>query len=88
MNLIPAWRRLWYRFWSVRLSLLAAALGAAEAALPRFSEIIPPGVFLVLSVGVAVAAASSRLVAQPEAHKKSWTGSVASATLGVHGHHG
>lgn len=64
MKLIDDWRELWKYLWSVRLALLAAGLTAAEAAVPRISDSVPPGLFLILSAIVSIAAAGSRLVAQ------------------------
>jgi hypothetical protein len=66
VHLIDDWKYLSTRLWSVRLSLIAAALGGVEVALPMFSDALPRGLFAGLSVGVAVAAAAARLVAQPK----------------------
>lgn len=66
MNLIPEWRRVLRRAWSVRLALLAAALGGVEIALPLFSDAVPRHVFLGLSVLVTMGAAVARIVAQPK----------------------
>ena len=38
ITLIEDWRKVLRKAWSVRLSLLAAALGAIEVALPFFSD--------------------------------------------------
>ncbi len=64
MKLIDDWRRVLRRAWSIRLTLLSAALGGVELALPLFSDALPRGAFAALSVAVAVAAAGARLVAQ------------------------
>lgn len=68
MKLIHNWKRILRRAWSVRLTILAAALGGVEMALPLFSDAFPRGVFLLLSMGTTVAAAIARLVAQPGMH--------------------
>lgn len=66
MNLIPEWRKVLRKAWSVRLALLAAALGGVEIALPLFSDAVPRHVFLGLSVLVTMGAAVARIVAQPK----------------------
>ena len=66
MNLIPEWRRVLRKAWSVRLALMAAALGGVEIALPLFSNAVPRHVFLGLSVLVTMGAAVARIVAQPK----------------------
>ena len=52
------------QFWSLRLSVVAAALSAVEVALPLFETVVPTGVFASLSMLVAVAAAVARVVKQ------------------------
>ncbi len=64
VKLIDDWRRVLRRAWSIRLTLLSAALGGVELALPLFSDAVPRNTFAALSVAVAVAAAGARLVAQ------------------------
>lgn len=66
MTLIPDWRKVLRKAWSVRLALLAAALGGVEIALPLFSDAVPRHVFLGLSVLVTMGAAVARIVAQPK----------------------
>lgn len=69
-RLIDDARHVWHRFWSVRLSLIAAALGAVDAALPL---IAPEGRglrFALVTAGVSLAAAVARLVSQPKLHKE------------------
>ena len=62
MTLIPDWRKVLRKAWSVRLALLAAALGGVEIALPLFSDAVPRHVFLGLSVLVTMGAAVARIV--------------------------
>ncbi len=66
MKLIPEWRRVLRKAWSVRLNLLAVALTGATAALPAFMGIIPPMWLLALFTVVPLAAAVARLVDQPK----------------------
>ena len=63
-RLLPDWRDLVRRAWSIRLMALAFLFTAAEVMLPFFSDAIPPRLFAMLS-GVAVAGAFvARLMAQ------------------------
>ena len=63
-RLLPDWRDLLRRAWSIRLMALAFVFTATEVILPFFSDAIPPRLFAVLS-GVAVAGAFvARLMAQ------------------------
>ena len=65
-RLLPDWRDLVRRAWSIRLMALAFLFTATEVMLPFFSDAIPPRVFAVLS-GVAVAGAFvARLMAQQQ----------------------
>ncbi|HEX7639320.1 MAG TPA: hypothetical protein VF457_13065 [Burkholderiaceae bacterium] len=57
--------RVWHRLWSVRLSVLAAVLGAADAALPFVAPAHASPAFSALVAAVSLAAAGARLVAQP-----------------------
>ena len=66
-RLLPDWRNLLRRAWSIRLMALAFVFTATEVMLPFFSDDVPPRVFAVLS-GVAVAGAFvARLMAQQKA---------------------
>lgn len=66
MRLVPNWRAVLTRAWSVRLMVLAFVLTALEVALPLLDGLlpIPPYTFAALS-GLATAGAFvARLVAQ------------------------
>lgn len=65
MTLIEDAGKVWHRLWSVRLSLLAAALGAADAAMPFIAPEHASPRFAAAAAAVSVGAALSRLVAQP-----------------------
>ena len=66
-RLLPDWRDLVRRAWSIRLMALAFLFTATEVMLPFFSDAIPPRLFAALS-GVAVAGAFvARLMAQQKA---------------------
>ncbi|SCW95684.1 hypothetical protein [Ancylobacter rudongensis] len=65
MKLLPNWREILFKAWSVRLLMLAMLLTAIEAVLPLITFIpIPPGYFAVLSGLVTGAAFGARLLAQ------------------------
>ena len=65
-RLLPDWRNLLRRAWSIRLMALAFLFTATEVMLPFFSDAIPPRLFAMLS-GVAVAGAFvARLMAQQQ----------------------
>lgn len=65
MTLLPDWRRILRRAWSVRLILLAALLSGAEAILPVFGAAVPPWATFCVVAGALVA----RIVAQPGMHE-------------------
>jgi len=65
MRLIPNWRLVSRRAWSMRLIILAAVLQGCEALLPFATFLpIPTGALAGLSFVVTVAAGIARLVAQ------------------------
>lgn len=66
MKLVANWRRVLRHAWSIRLNLLASALGAAEVGVSIFVD-DPPiarGSFALLAMGVSAAAGVARIVAQ------------------------
>ena len=67
--LLPDWRRVLRRAWSVRFSLLAAAFTAAEVVVPVFGDVLPRGVFVLLAFASSIGATVARIVAQPEMHR-------------------
>lgn len=66
MKLVWNWRAVLRHAWSLRLALLAAALGAAEFVVQVFMDAppIPRGTFAAIGALVSFAAAVSRVVAQ------------------------
>ncbi|MDQ0510864.1 DUF7940 domain-containing protein [Ancylobacter amanitiformis] len=68
MRLVPDWRRVLLRAWSVRLLLLAGLLSGLEAALPIIGGYLPisPGVLASVTVLVVAGAFVARIVAQPK----------------------
>ncbi|MAX33679.1 MAG: hypothetical protein CME72_11525 [Halomonadaceae bacterium] len=63
MKLIPESRQA-AKLWSIRLAVVSAALGAAEASLPLFEGLVPDGVFAGASAVVAIGAAVARVIKQ------------------------
>ena len=67
-NLIPDWRLILRKAWSVRLAVLAAAFSAAEVALPFFTPFFPPKTMAVLAALASTGAVIARIWAQPAMH--------------------
>jgi len=66
VRLVDNWRTVLRKAWSIRMILLSSALTGVEMALPLFTDAFPRNVFLGLSIGVAIAAAVFRIIAQPK----------------------
>lgn len=66
MKLVPEWQVVLRKAWSVRLQVVAAALGALELALNLLTPIQPSGWFIGLAVVVNIASTISRIVYQPK----------------------
>jgi len=66
MSLVSNWRRVLRHAWSVRLSVLAGALSAAEVAVQVFIDNppIPRFTFAILAGLISLSAAIARFVAQ------------------------
>ncbi len=78
MTLIDNAGQLWHRFWSVRFGFASALCGGAAAVMPFLAPAQPGrvfvGVMFVVTVAaplLAMAAAASRVVAQPKLQKDS-----------------
>ena len=63
-SLLPDWRGILRRAWSIRLMLLAGVLTACEAILPLYADAMPRGTFAIASGIVIVTALVARLLAQ------------------------
>lgn len=66
MTLVPNWRWILQRAWSIRLMILAAALSFAEVVVPIVFIDMPRGPFAALSGLVTAAAFVARLIAQKD----------------------
>jgi hypothetical protein len=64
--LIPDWKRVLTKAWSVRLMYIAGLLSAIEAVLPLFQSRIPHGRFAIATFIITAAAVIARLWAQPK----------------------
>lgn len=64
MTLLPDWKRIIKKAWSVRLLVLAGLLSGCEVILPMYSDVIPRGVFAGLTIIVAIGAMVARVVVQ------------------------
>lgn len=67
MNLIPDWRTVLKKAWSLKFNFAAAFLGAAEVFVALFDPTdIPNGMFASMSAVVSMLAFGARLMAQKE----------------------
>lgn len=71
MNLLPEWKWLIRKTWSIRLVILSALLSGFEVILPLFVDTIPRNLFAALSMCSAIAAGIARVVAQPKMERRS-----------------
>lgn len=63
-KLLPNWRDILKHAWSVRFMVLAGVLSGVEAVLPLFSDVLPRGLFALLTVLVIAGAMIARLLIQ------------------------
>lgn len=68
VRLVPDWRRIVRRAWSIRLAILSALFSGAEVIVPIFADTMPRRWFAALSFVAVVGAAFARIIAQPEMH--------------------
>ena len=71
MTLLPEWKWLIRKTWSIRLVILSAMLSGFEVILPLFVDTIPRNLFAALSMCSAIAAGIARVVAQPKMERRS-----------------
>lgn len=71
MKLLPDWKWLIRKAWSVRLVVFSALLSGCEIILPLFVDSMPRNVFAALSMLAAVGAAIARITAQPKMERRS-----------------
>lgn len=64
MNLIPDWKLIARKAWSVRLMAIASILSGCEAVLPYAEFMLPRGSFALLSFVIVTLALLARFVAQ------------------------
>jgi len=66
MTLIPDWRLILKKAWSIRLIALAAVLSGAEVVLPMFGDMFSRGIFAGLIFAVVIGAMIARVCAQKD----------------------
>jgi hypothetical protein len=71
MNLLPNWKWLVRKAWSIRLVVLAGLLSGCEVILPLFVDTLPRNVFAVLSMLAAIGAGVARVMSQPKMERRS-----------------
>ena len=64
MRLVPEWKRILRKAWSIRLMLLAGLFSGAEVVVPLFVDAMPRNVFAVLCFACVSGATIARVVAQ------------------------
>lgn len=69
MRLLPDWRAVAKRAWSVRLNLLIATLDGSMLGMMAFYDVVPGPYYMGLSIALALAACLARLLQQPALHK-------------------
>jgi hypothetical protein len=65
-TLLPDWKRILRKAWSVRLIVLAAIFSGAEVVVPLFYDAIPRNAFAVLSGITTAAALIARVMMQKD----------------------
>lgn len=70
MHLLPDWKRLIRKAWSIRLLVLSGLLSGCEVVLPLFVDTMPRNLFAVLSILAAVGAGVARVMAQPKMDRR------------------
>lgn len=66
MSLLPDWKRVIKKAWSMRLMLMAGLLSGCEAVLPLFVDALPRGIFAGLTLAVIPLAMAARVIAQKD----------------------
>lgn len=69
MMLIPNWRKVAHKAWSVRLMYAASILTGCEAVLPLVGDAVPQGLFALLTFVVVMGALLARFMVQKELHE-------------------
>lgn len=78
--LIPDWKRVLKKAWSIRLMLLAGLLSGLEMLLPfaedwlHAHDVIPKGAFAFFAFVITMAAVVARLYAQPKMYRSAKDG--------------
>lgn len=70
LQLLPDWRRIVRKAWSIRLVVLSGLLAGAEVALPLFVDAMPRNIFALLSMAAAIGGAVARVIDQPKMERR------------------
>lgn len=65
MKLVPNWKRIWRKAWSMRLASVGILLGLADLLIPGLQDVIGTKAFIALFIAVAIA----RLVYQEQVNE-------------------
>ena len=68
-RLVRDWKRVFWRSWANRLSLLAGVLGCLEYILPMFQDVIGRGPLAITALVLAFLVPIVRVISQPEFHE-------------------
>lgn len=71
MKLLPDWKLILRKAWSVRLIVLAAIFSAAEVVVPLFYDAMPRNTFALLSGVTTAAALMARVIMQKDVPNES-----------------
>ncbi len=69
VKLVPEWRRVLRRAWSVHTALVLALLNGGVVGLAAFVDVLNPWWFLALNIAGYGAIAALRLIHQPKLHQ-------------------
>ncbi|MDB5597363.1 MAG: hypothetical protein JWM36_4324 [Hyphomicrobiales bacterium] len=64
-KLIPEFRGMFWRLWSIRVALFWGAVCGLYAAWPAFQDVLPAPIFAALSVVMSMAIVGARILKQP-----------------------
>ena len=68
MKLLPDWKMILKKAWSIRLNVLAGTFSILEVVLPLYSDAFPRGTFAAMSAFTVVGSMASRIVQQRSMH--------------------
>lgn len=66
ISLLPEWRRILRRAWSMRFGAVAAVFSVAEVVVPLYQDAMPRGVFAAVSGLAVVGGMIARVISQKD----------------------